>query len=195
MLQHESSAEVFSKLEVNSGRKMKHDLAKLSSFVDSHNIIDLKCQLSTAKKSDDLKLPILLSTEHLAVVVILKKRCEYNLHEEADYMRSLVQQRFLAVGQRNAMQSIKSKFFRCRKLAVQPLHLHMTHLPKERVEGSVYPVRKAGVDYFGLFEVTLLRRPLKHWCSWFTCLVTRAVHIEGLIGLDTIACKMAITRF
>ena len=124
MNQRESSAELFSKLEVNSGKKVKHDLAKLSSFVDSEDILDLKGQLNTAQKCDHLKHPILLSAEHLAVVVTLKKRREDNLHEEADHVKSLVQQRFSAAGQRNTLRNIKLKCFRWRKLAVQPVHLH-----------------------------------------------------------------------
>ena len=71
----------------------------------------------------------------------------------------------------------------------------MADLLKERVEGNVYPFKNTGVEYFGSFEVTVLPRPVKHWCSLFTCLVTRAVHIEVVNGLHTDACLMAITRF
>ena len=50
MVQREISAEMFSTLEINSGKKVNYDLAKFSSFVDKDNIIHLKGQLSTAKK-------------------------------------------------------------------------------------------------------------------------------------------------
>ena len=36
---------------------------------------------------------------------------------------------------------------------------------------------------------------MKHWCCLFTCLVTRGVDIEVLKGLDTDACRLAITNF
>ena len=78
---------------------------------------------------------------------------------------------------------------------MQPMHPHMGDIPKERVEGNVYPFKNTGVDYFGPIEDTVLRRPVKHWCCLFTCLVTRAVHIKLVNGLDTHACMMAITRF
>ena len=71
----------------------------------------------------------------------------------------------------------------------------MADLPKERVEGNVYPFKSTGIDYFGSFEVTVPHRPVKHWCCLFTCLVTRADHIEVVKGLDTDACMMVITRF
>ena len=79
--------------------------------------------------------------------------------------------------------------------AVQPIHPHMADSPKERVEGNVYPFQNTGVDFFGPFDVTVLRRAVKLWCCLFTCLVTKAVHLEVVNGLDTDACLMAITRF
>ena len=194
MTQRESFSELFSKHE-NSGQKVKHDLAKFAPFVDSDNTIRLKGRLSKAIISDDLKRPILLSAKHPAVVLMLIQMHEDNHHEGTEYVRSLVQQRFWVIGLRNALRSIKSKCIKCRKQAVQPIHPHMADLPKERVEGSVYPFKNTGVDYFGPLEVTVLRRPVKHWCCLFTCLVTRAVHIEVVNGLDTDACMMAITRF
>ena len=57
------------------------------------------------------------------------------------------------------------------------------------------PFATTGVDYFGPLEVKLLRRTMKSWCCMFTCLVTRAVHIEVVNSLDTEACLAAITRF
>ena len=64
---------------------------------------------------------------------------EDNQHEGTEYVRSLVQQRFWDIGIRNALRSIKSKCAKCRKLAVQPIHPHMAGLPRERIEGNVYP--------------------------------------------------------
>ena len=50
------------------------------------------------------------------------------------------------------------------------------------------------MDNFGLFEVKLLRTSLKRWRCLFTCLTTRAVHIEVVRSLDTDSCLLAINR-
>ena len=170
MTQRGSFAEFFSKLEDNTGEKVKHDSAKLSPFVDSDNIIRLKDRLSKATISDDVKHPILLSAKHPAVVLMFREMHEDNHHEETEYVRTLIQQRFWVFGLGNALCSIKSKYVRCRKVAVQPVHPHMADLPKERVKGNVYPFKNTGVDYFDPFEVTVLREPVQHWCCLCTCL-------------------------
>ena len=76
----------------------------------------------------------------------------------------------------------------------------MDDLPKERVEGNVYLFKGTGIDYFGQFGVTVLRRPVKHWCCFFTCLVTRVFYREVVNCLDTVSCRsldstLSVTRF
>ena len=162
MTQRESFAELFNKLEDNIGEKVKHDLAKLSPFVDGDNIIRLRGRLNKSTVSKDLKNPFILSAKHLAVVLMLRQMHEDNHHEGTEYVRKLFQQKFWVIGIRNALRSFKSKCVKCKKLAVQPIHPHLADLPVERVEGNVYPFESTGIDYFGPFEVTVLRRPVKH---------------------------------
>ena len=118
MTQLESSAELFSKLEDSTGEKVKHDLAKLSPFVDSDNTIRLRGRLSKATVSKHLKHAILLSVKHPAMVRMLRQTHKDNHHGGTEYVRSLVQKRFWVIGRRNALRSIESECVKCRKLAV-----------------------------------------------------------------------------
>ena len=68
----------------------------------------------------------------------------------------------------------------------------MADLPREWLDEHVFPFTHT---YFGLFEVKLLRRILKRWCYLFTCLTTRAVHIEVAQSLNTESCLDTVTRF
>ena len=59
----------------------------------------------------------------------------------------------------------------------------------------MFPFTNTGVEYFGPFGVKLLRKTMKRWCCLFTCLTTRAVHIEVVPSLEAETCLTAITRF
>lgn len=57
-------------------------------------------------------------------------------------------------------------------------------LLKDRVEASP-PFTHVGVDTFGHFVVKERRTELKRWCIIFTCMYSRAVHIEVVNDLST----------
>ena len=71
----------------------------------------------------------------------------------------------------------------------------MADLPSERLDDQSSLFTHVGMDYFSPFEVKILRRSMKRWCCLFTCLTTRAVHIEVVRSLDTDSCLVTLNRF
>ncbi len=82
-----------------------------------------------------------------------------------------------------------------RKHIATGLYPRMRSLPSERTAGNVFPFQNTGMDYYGPVEVKVMRPSLKRWCCLFTCLSTRAVHIEVVPNLEAKTCLAAITRF
>ncbi len=72
----------------------------------------------------------------------------------------------------------------CRKLRRPTERQQMAELPKERVEASA-PFTHSGMDCFGPFIVKKARKEYKRYGLIFTCLYSRAVHIEMLEDLST----------
>ena len=71
----------------------------------------------------------------------------------------------------------------------------MADLPKERLTSGDPPFSHVGVDYFGPLYVRQARSTVKRYWWLFSCLVTRAVHIEVVHSLDTDGFINALRRF
>ena len=93
------------------------------------------------------------------------------------------------------MRNVKAKCVKCRKQRAGVSQPFMADLPQERMQERVFPFTNTGVDYFGPFEVKFMRKTMKRWRCLFTCLTTRAVHIEVVPSLEAETCLTAITRF
>ena len=71
----------------------------------------------------------------------------------------------------------------------------MADAPRERLEKAKFPFTYVGVDYFGPLEVKYMRKTMKRRACVFSCLSTRAIHLELVFSLDTDSCLSAIKRF
>ena len=162
MLQRESFADMLSKLADHNGEKMQHDWANFLPFVESDSTICLMGRFCKTTVEEDLKHPILFPAKHLVLFFMLRGTHEDNDHERTKCTRSLVQLRFWVIGLQIALHSIKFQCIRCRKFSMPPFLPRITDSPKERVEVKVLPLRNTGVECFGPYEVTVMRRPVKH---------------------------------
>ena len=195
LIQQETFPEVHGEKQTFGKTNEVDDMAKFSSFFDDTGKIRVGGRIKHATLSFEQRHLILLSTKHnFLKVLLLDFHLEHN-HEGVEYVRSVIQQKFWILGLRNALRSFKSSCVFCRKLRAQINLPLMADLPAERLVYQSYPFTHVGKDHFGSFEVKMLRRSKKRSCCLFTCLTTRAVHIEVVRSLDTDSCLVAIKRF
>lgn len=71
----------------------------------------------------------------------------------------------------------------------------MADLPLERILPDLPPFTNVGLDYFGPIEVRRGRSAIKRYGVIFTCMSSRAVHLEIAYTLDTDSCIHALRRF
>ena len=71
----------------------------------------------------------------------------------------------------------------------------MADLPKDRVSHGDAPFTNVGIDFFGPFLVKRARTEVKRYGCLFTCLTTRAIHIEICHSLETDSFINALQRF
>ena len=82
----------------------------------------------------------------------------------------------------------------CRRFRGQLQTQKMSDLPEERVTQAA-PFHYTGMDVFGPFYVKEGRKTLKRYGLIFTCLASRAVHLETLNTMETDSFISALRRF
>ena len=84
---------------------------------------------------------------------------------------------------------------KCRKVNARPCQQIMSDLPATRVSGDVAPFTNTGVDLFGPFSVVRGRKSEKRYGVVFTCMASRAIHLEVAESLSTDSFINALRRF
>ncbi|KAF4514163.1 UNVERIFIED_CONTAM: hypothetical protein B566_EDAN019286 [Ephemera danica] len=137
----------------------------------------------------------LLPHHHLVVDMLIR---HYHLacgHMGASCVLTEMRKKYWAVkGMTNVRRVLRSCFV-CRAATSRPCGQEMATLPAARIEAGVNPFSVCGVDYFGPFEVKYGRSIIKRYGCLFTCLKTRAVHLEIAHFLSTDSFLMALIRF
>jgi len=106
-----------------------------------------------------------------------------------------IRQKYFISNLRTAVRGISFACQLCKNNRVKLEVPEMGQLPVHRLENTGYAFQNSGVDYFGPLFVTVKKSREKRYGVLFTCLSTRAVHLEVAHSLSTDACIMALERF
>ena len=192
--QKESFHDAYKKISKGHPLTTSDQLNKLSLFPDENGFLRLQGRLQHSESSFEIKHSILLSAKHYVVIKLIEDAHQAIFPGGTDNVRSVPRQVHWIIGLRNALRSVKAKCVKCRKQRAGVSQPFMAHLPRERLQERVFPFTNTGVDYFGPFEVEFMRKTIKRWCCLFTCLTTRAVHIDVVPSLEAETCLTAIAR-
>ncbi len=110
-------------------------------------------------------------------------------------MLSTLQKRYWIINANSACRKVISECVVCRRLQGKIGEQKMADLPKERIMPDLPPFSNTGVDYFGPIDVKRGRSVVKRYGVLFTCMTSRAVHLEVAYSLDTNSCINCIRRF
>jgi transposase InsO family protein len=140
------------------------------------------------------KQPIILDAKEPAVrLLIAHYHCKF-AHANTETVINELRQEFWILGLRNAVRFVRHHCQLCKLLKDPVLQPPMGDLPEARLSHNQRPFTFVGVDYFGPITVSIGRRREKRWVALYTCLVTRAVHLEIVVSLSADSAIMCLRR-
>ena len=98
---------------------------------------------------------------------------------------SSIRQKYWIPQGRRTVNRVLRKCSICRRHEGGPYKMpHMPPIPTERVSTSA-PFTYTGVDYFGPLFIKTKKETQKVWVCLYTCLATRAIHLELMYNMTT----------
>ena len=152
-------------------------------------------RLRNASIPQNAKHQMILPKDHHVSTLLIRHIHSRIKHQGCNHVLSELRQKFWILKARAAVKSVIKKCVICKKYQSKAESQKMADLPASRVKPNEPPFSRSGVDYFGPFQVRQGRTTRKRYGVIFTCLNSRAVHIEVAESLDTSSCVDAVRRF
>ena len=145
--------------------------------------------------SYDKKHPMILPPSHHFTELVIRHYHEEDGHLGTNHVLSRTREKFWIMKGQSAVRKVLNKCVYCQRMQGASCSQYMSDLPESRVVPGRTPFYHTMVDYFGPLKVKRGRTELKRWGCVFTCLNTRAVHLEVVDSLDSSAFLIAFHKF
>ncbi|XP_067946371.1 uncharacterized protein [Watersipora subatra] len=170
-------------------------LAKLDPFIDSSGIIRVGGRLKEANLPFAETHPIVLPKKsHVTQLVIANCHRAVAHQGKGITLNEIRSSGYWILGGSSLVASYIHSCIQCRKQRRPTESQKMADLPSERVN-SAPPFTYVGCDCFGPFIVKENRKELKRYGVIFTCMASRAIHVEVLDDMSTDAFINALRCF
>ena len=161
----------------------------------SDGLIRVGGRLHHSDISYDNMHPVILPSDSHVTSLIIRQFHEQNGHVGSHHTLAYIRQEYWILKGLTIVKRIISKCVICRRNNGRPVSQQMGHLPLERVSSNHPAFQDVGVDFFGVFHVRCKRTFVKRYGCIFTCMSSRAVHIEVAHSLSTESFLCCLNRF
>ncbi|XP_037030375.1 uncharacterized protein LOC119070165 [Bradysia coprophila] len=167
-----------------------------SPYLDKFGVLRVMSRLDNAHSiSETARRPIILDRNHFVTRLIVDSYHRKYRHLHHQTVLNEIRQKFWIPKLRVVVNSIRDNCQKCKNSAAIPRIPEMGSIPEARLAVFTRPFTFTGVDYFGPLYVIVNRGTQKRWGALFTCMTTRAIHLEIAHSMDTSSCIMAIRNF
>ena len=167
----------------------------MNAFIDTHGLLRVGGRLVRSNENYDLKFPIVIPGKSPLAKLIIQHCHSLVFHQGRGLtLNSVRHAGFHILGSSSIVGRLIHNCVTCRRLRGQTSVQKMSDLPIDRLTRS-NPFDFCGIDFFGPFSVKSRRSTLKMYGCLFTCLYSRAVHVETCSSLSTDSFLLALRRF
>ena len=160
-------------------------IIRLDPFIDASGLLRVGGRLKTALIPELEKHPVIIPKKCVIADLIVRHYHEKTAHQGRGMTMSAIRSAgFWIINLNSSVSSLIHHCVTCSRLRRLPSVQKMSELPTERTNASP-PFSYVGVDFFGPFEVKDGRKYSKRYGVIFTCLYSRAVHVEVCDDLST----------
>ena len=175
--------------------KKKSPVYRLDPFIDEHEILRIGGRIRQASISSAVKHPVLLPKKGRISWLVVKDHHERTRHQGRGFTLNEIRScGYWIIGGSSVVTKLIGSCATCKKLRAAFQGQKMADLPEDRLEPTP-PFTYCGADYFGPWYVKEGRKELKRYGVLFTCLFSRAVHLEVAHTLETDSYINALRRF
>ncbi|XP_077966587.1 uncharacterized protein LOC144420802 [Styela clava] len=205
-VQHQNYKSVIDNLSDKSeigDRKARHEMkkaehtksiAKLDPIIPD-GILRIGGRLDKAPISFEMRHPIILPNDHHLTRLIIDFYHKKVGHSSVSHTWNVIREKYWITRPRATIRHELNKCVTCRKANTRQGEQLMAELPSARLKVGQPPFYSTGIDFFGPYLIKRGRSEIKRYGCIFTCLTTRAVHIELAEDLSTDAFINALRRF
>jgi hypothetical protein len=190
--------EIYSNLK--KGKPVINDrLNQLKPKIDKHGVMRCNARLAHTKfLKYDIKCPVILPKNHHITRLLIRHYHEKVLQHVGGHAHTLteLQTKFWIVQGRQACKDLVKQCVTCKLYRNQPLTQSQGSLPDYRIPGQRQaPFTHTIIDAAGPFKVKYGRGTIKRYVILFSCMTTRAIHLEMANDLSQDQFLLTFSRF
>ncbi|XP_071482161.1 uncharacterized protein [Diadema antillarum] len=175
--------------------KMTSRLRQLDPFLDDRGILRVGGRIRKCDEPYEKKHPVILPRQHHVTELVIRHCHEQTAHQgRGTTLNQVRQSGYWILGGSGRVSKYIRSCVTCKRLRGPALTQKMSDLPPDRITPAP-PFTYCGMDCFGPWMIKEGRKELKRYGLLFTCMASRAVHIETLNDMSTDAFIQAYRRF